>query len=162
MPVKLIELLKGGVVNRILFNDADERLIVIDAVAAAQHGLAVVPGVPGEADARPPVVLVAALHALAERRVVGRIGETVRQIKRAGDERAARRIGALRRARRVIELRQERGEHVTLVAHLTVTVIADAEVELEIGSHLPSVLHIKLGAPERILKSTVTSRSGSA
>src|SRR5437870_5316083 len=80
--------------ERVLLDDASQRLIVVDAIAATEHHLIVFARIPRETNARPPIVLVVCLHASTEWRVNTCIGKAVGQIESTGREKAARGISA--------------------------------------------------------------------
>src|SRR6266478_10180286 len=76
-PGRAIGVVEGWSRERILFDDSDQGLIVIDAVAATNNCLSVVARVPGKTETRAPVVRVVQLHSTTKGRVCTGIGEAI-------------------------------------------------------------------------------------
>ena len=96
-PVNVTLLTIGGMRERVLLEDADQRLVVIDAKRAAQHRVAVAGQVVGHADARLEAVLLELVDAVTVRRVDAALDDADQQVAAGAIDQRAGRIRERRR-----------------------------------------------------------------
>src|SRR3954468_15512549 len=134
--------------ERVLLEDPDQRLVVVDAVRAAVDGPAARYWIPRDPDARLDVRLVERVDGVAERRILAGDDDPVQRIAGTGDDRRAGGVGTGRRLGRIEARRLEVGERVVRIGDRRIQRVADAVIDGDVGARLPRILREHLVAVE--------------
>src|SRR5260370_28898876 len=137
----------------VLFNDTNQRAVVINTITAADGRSTVAEGVPSEAHARTEIFLGITLHTLAKRRIVSgenacRANQAIVAVPnhfpaRISLQRAVRGI-EFRSCHRVEQAGQECYQQILFIDGIREPRVTNSEGQREMRSYLPCILRVPL------------------